>query len=138
MIPGLPVLTKGSGEDPLLQRVRIMNGFIFLVLLLASQIFMSPYFTLGVAAGGLVILANFHLLSRILKKAFIPERLASPKAVIVKYYLRLLGTGILLYVLISRKWVDPLGLMAGLSVVVISLTLVGCYEMRKILFKEAN
>ena len=138
MIPGLTVLTKGSGEDPLLQRVRIMNGFIFLVLLLASQIFMSPYFTLGVAVGGLVILVNFHLLSRILKKAFIPERLASPKAVILKYYLRLLGTGILLYVLISRKWVDPLGLMAGLSVVVIALTLVGCYEMRKILFKEAN
>ena len=138
MIPGLPVRTKGSGEDPLLQRVRIMNGFIFLVLLLAGQIFMSPYFTLGVAVGGLVILVNFYLLSRILKKAFIPERLASPKAVIVKYYLRLLGTGILLYVLISRKWVDPLGLMAGLSVVVISLTLVGCYEMRKILFKEAN
>ena len=138
MIPGLPVLTKGGGEDPLLQRVRIMNGFIFLVLLLASQIFMSPYFTLGVAVGGLVILVNFYLLSRILKKAFIPERLASPKAVIVKYYLRFLGTGILLYVLISRKWVDPLGLMAGLSVVVIALTLVGCYEMRKILFKEAN
>jgi hypothetical protein len=99
---------------------------------------MSPRFTLGVGLGGLIVLANFHILSRVLKKAFIPERLASPKVVIVKYYLRLLGTGLILYVLIAKKMVDPLGLVVGLSVVVINLTLVGCNEMRKILFKEAN
>jgi hypothetical protein len=34
--------------------------------------------------------------------------------------------------------VNPFGLILGLSVVVINLTLVGCNEMRKILFKEAN
>ncbi len=88
--------------------------------------------------GGLIVLINFHLLYRILKKAFIPDRLASPKVVIIKYYLRLLGTGVLLYFLIAKRMVDPLGLVVGLSVVVINLTLVGCNEMRKILFKEAN
>ncbi len=136
---GLSVWKKGTGDqDPLLKRVRIMNGAVFALLLLLSLIFMTPFFSLGVGLGGLIVLFNFHLLYRILKKALIPEQLASPKVVIVKYYLRLLGTGILLYFLIARRLVDPLGLVVGLSVVVINLTLMGCNEMRKILFKEAN
>jgi hypothetical protein len=129
---------KGPLEDPLLQKVLVMNGVIFALLLLGSMIMMTPLFTFGVGMGGLIILANFHILYRVLKKAFIPERLAKPKVVIFKYYLRLVGTGCILYVLISKKIVDPLGLVVGLSVVVINLTLLGCNEMRKILFKEAN
>jgi hypothetical protein len=49
-----------------------------------------------------------------------------------------LGTGCILYILIAKRLVDPLGLIIGLSVVVINLTLLGFNEMRKILFKEAN
>ncbi len=141
MILGLLNWKKGAVEDPLLQKVRVMNGVIFALLLLGSLILMTPGFTLGVGMGGLIILANFHILYRVLRKALIPEHLASPKVVkvvIVKYYLRLLGTGIILYVLIAKRMVDPLGLVVGLSVVVINLTLLGCNEMRKILFKEAN
>ena len=120
MIQGLSRWTKSGGEDPFLNKIRLMNGVVFALLLLGSLILMSPLFTLGVALGGLIVLINFHLLYRILKKAFIPDHLASPKSVIIKYYLRLLGTGIILYVLISKKLVDPLGLMVGLSVVVIN------------------
>jgi hypothetical protein len=140
MIEGLPLERKGVREDPFLSKIRLMNGVVFALLLLGSLIWMSPLFSFGVAMGGLIVLINFHLLYRILKKAFIPDRLSSPKAVIIKYYLRLLGTGLILYLLIAKKLVDPLGLVVGLSVVVINLTLVGCNEMRKILFKvkEAN
>jgi hypothetical protein len=129
---------KGSSEDPLLEKVRQMNGAVFVLLLLVSSLLMPLRFTFGVGLGGLIILINFSLLYRILKKALIPNQLSSPKVVIIKYYLRLLGTGILLYLLISQKIVDPLGLILGLSVVVINLTLMGLNEMRKIFFKEAN
>jgi hypothetical protein len=137
---GLSIKREGPGEDPFLNKVRIMNGVVFSLLLLGSMIFMSPLFSFGVGMGGLIVLVNYHLLYRILKKAFIPDHLASPKSVIIKYYLRLLGTGLILYILIAKRLVDPLGLVVGLSVVVISLTLFGCNEMRKILFKtkEAN
>lgn len=138
MTQGLSMRRKSTDQDPLLQRVRLMNGAVFALLLLASLALMPPRFTFGVGMGGLIVLINFHLLYRILKKALIPDHLASPKVVIAKYYLRLLGTGFLLYLLIAKKIVDPLGLVIGLSVVVINLTLVGCNEMRKILFKEAN
>jgi hypothetical protein len=138
MIKGLLMERQGGLNDPFLNKIRLMNGAVFALLLLGSLIWMRPLFTLGVALGGLIVLVNFHLLYRILKKAFIPDRLASPKSVIIKYYLRLLGTGLILYLLIAKRLVDPLGLVVGLSVVVINLTLVGFYEMKKILFKEAG
>jgi hypothetical protein len=138
MINGFSLERKGVQEDPFLNKIRLMNGVVFALLLLGSLIWMSPLFSLGVAMGGLIVLINFHLLYLILKKAFIPHRLSSPKAVIIKYYLRLLGIGLILYILISKRFVDPLGLIVGLSVVVINLTLMGCNEMRKILFREAN
>jgi len=138
MTKDLSNIRKETIEDPLLQKIRLMNGVVFAFLLLGSMILMPPLFSLGVGAGGLIILINFHLLYRVLKKAFIPDRLASPKVVIIKYYLRLLATGILLYFLVAKRMVDPLGLILGLSVVVINLTLLGFYEMRKTLFKEAN
>jgi hypothetical protein len=138
MIERLLMENKGGLNDPFLNKIRLMNGAVFGLLLLGSLIWMPPLFSLGVALGGLIVLLNFHLLYRILKKAFIPDRLASPKSVIIKYYLRLLGTGLILYFLIAKKLVDPLGLVVGLSVVVITLTLLGCNEMRKILFKEAG
>jgi hypothetical protein len=138
MTVGWSLWRKEPAGDPLLEKVLFMNGAVFALLLSGSLLLMPLWFSLGVGVGGLIILSNFHLLYRILKKAFIPDRLASPKVVILKYYLRLLGTGFLLYLLIAKKMVDPLGLVVGLSVVVINLTLLGFNEMRKILFKEAN
>ena len=73
-----------------------------------------------------------------LKSGLTPGQLTTPMAVIAKYYLRLLGTALVLFILIAYRLVNPFGLILGLSVVVINLTLVGCNEMRKILFKEAN
>ena len=137
MTKGLSLERKGGQEDLFLNKIRLMNGVVFALLLLGSLIWMSPLFSFGVTMGGLIVLVNFHLLYRILKKAFIPDHLASPKSVIIKYYLRLLGTGFILYLLIAKRLVDPLGLIIGLSVVVINLTLVGCNEMRKILFKPS-
>jgi hypothetical protein len=138
MIEGFSKGRKRESEDPFLKKIRLMNGAVFALLLIGSLIWMPPFFSLGVAMGGMIVLINFHLLYRILKKAFIPDRLASPKSVIIKYYVRLLGIGLILYILIAKRLVDPLGLVVGLSVVVLNLTLLGFYEMKKILFKEAG
>jgi len=122
----------------LLQKIRLMNAAVWISMIGASLLFSPWRFTVGVIAGGLVILTNFHLLSRVLKSGLTPGQLTTPMSVIAKYYLRLLGTALVLYLLIAYRLVDPFGLILGLSVVVINLTLVGCNEMRKILFKEAN
>jgi hypothetical protein len=131
-------IIESREPDPLLRKIRLMNGAVWVALIGTSLFFMPDRFTLGIAAGGMVILANFNLLARALKSGLTPGQLTTPMAVIAKYYMRLVGTAVVLYFLISYRLVDPFGLILGLSVVVINLTLMGCNEMRKILFKEAN
>ena len=54
-----------------------------------------------------------------------------------KSSLRLLALGVILYVLIARGWIDPLGLAVGLSTVVLSIVGLGIGLAFRIRTKEA-
>jgi ATP synthase I chain len=92
----------------------------------------------GIAVGGIIVTVNFHLLARTLKKALTPPHIASIKGVLIKYYIRFTITGIIIFVLMFTHSVNPIGLIAGLSVVVASMMLATVNEVRQILFKEAT
>jgi len=93
---------------------------------------------IGIAAGGLIVTINFHLLYRTLKKALTPPHIASVKGVIVKYYIRFIITAIIIFFLMASKYVDPFGLIAGLSVVVASMFFATLNELRQFMTKEAG
>lgn len=114
------------------------TNWILLVLAsgLGAVLAPRPVFV-GILCGGLIVTINFHLLHRTLKKALRPPHLASHHVVLAKYYLRFIISAAILYVLISRRLVDPLGLFAGLSVVVVSITLATMRELKRLIFKEA-
>lgn len=94
-------------------------------------------FAWGIMAGGLIVTINFHLLYRTLKKALTPPYLASHQSVIAKYYFRFVASGVIIFVLISKQWVNPIGLFIGLSVVVASIMLATLLEFRNLFMKEA-
>jgi ATP synthase I chain len=94
-------------------------------------------FALGIFSGGLIVTVNFHLLARTLQRALKPPHLASHNAVLAKYYLRFLVSGFVIFLLIAGGVVNPLGLVIGLSVVVMSIILATIREVKKIIFKEA-
>jgi hypothetical protein len=96
-----------------------------------------PDFARGIIFGGLIVTVNFHLLSRTLKKALTPPQISSHNVILAKYYIRFIASGFIIFVLISEKLVHPLGLILGLSVVVVSITLATMYELTKLIFKEA-
>ena len=98
----------------------------------------APRVGLGIAAGGLIVTINFHLLYRTLKKALTPPHIASVKGVIVKYYIRFTVTAIVIFVLMKSRHVDPFGLIAGLSVVVASMFFATLNELRQFIMKEAG
>jgi hypothetical protein len=91
----------------------------------------------GILFGGLLVTINFQLLARTLKKALTPPHLASHNVVLVKYYLRFLASGFIIFLLIIGKVVHPVGLVAGLSVVVFSIILATVCEVKKLIFEEA-
>jgi hypothetical protein len=97
-----------------------------------------PNFAKGIIFGGLIVTINFHLLSRTLKTALTPTHLASHNVILVKYYVRFIASGVIIFFLISRHYVDPIGLFVGLSVVVASIFLATVCETKKLfLAKEA-
>ena len=115
------------------------NWLILLFLSSISFFVMSNSLTLGVILGGLVIIVNFNILQRTICRAFSSERIMTGKiTVILKYYLRLLALGVIIYVLITKGWVDPVGLAIGLSTVVISIVSFGISRAWKTYSTEAT
>ena len=118
--------------------VNLANWILFSFASLIGLFLMPSDFAMGIICGGMIVTINFHLLYRTLKKAFSPPHLTSTRVVLGKYYIRFIISGLIIFVLISEHFVDPLGLFVGLSVVVASITLATVRELTKYIFKEAT
>jgi len=124
-------------QQRILKFVVLTNWILFSVASIVGLILSPPHFAMGIIFGGLIVTINFHLLYRTLKKALTPPHLASLWVVLSKYYIRFIVSALIIFVLISRRYVDPIGLFIGLSIVVVSITLATMCEFKKLFFKEA-
>ncbi len=113
------------------------NWILFLTTSILGFVLLPADFARGVLFGGLLVTVNFHLLAGTLRKALTPPHLSSHNVVIAKYYLRFIGSGFIIFILIVSNYVNPLGLIIGLSVVVCSIMLATLCEITKLIFKEA-
>ena len=113
------------------------NWILFFVASIVGLVLLPPDFARGIVFGGLIVTINFHLLYRTLKKSLRPSRLASHNVVLAKYYVRFCISGIIIFILISGHYVNPLGLILGLSVVVASIMIATMCELTKQIYKEA-
>jgi hypothetical protein len=120
--------------------LRTFNWLILLFLSLVSYFLMSPPWTTGLILGGLITIANFNILQHTIQGVFSSHGCdASAKvSLVAKYYLRLIGVGVILFVLITRGWVDPVGLAVGLSTVVFSIVGMGISMALKTSTTEAT
>jgi hypothetical protein len=124
-------------QQRLVTFIKRANWILFVLACIAGYALASPAFFKGVLLGGLIVTLNFHLMARTLRKAFTPPHLASVNAVLFKYYVRFTISGILIFLLIYKHIVDPLGLIVGLSIVMISIMLATLHAVSKLFFKEA-
>jgi hypothetical protein len=108
-------------KDPLQRRLEITNWILLAVLIAASLVLRSLRFSLGILLGGLISIANFHMLYRNLLNVFTKHLNRARSALMLRYYLRLAVTAVMLYWIISRNLVDVIGLVIGLSVVVLNI-----------------
>jgi hypothetical protein len=108
-------------KDPLQKRIEITNWIVLAVIFILSVFFTPLKFALGILLGGFISILNFHWLGRSLQSVFknIGGNFKGP--VMVKYYLRLAITGVVLYFLIAGDTVNIIGLILGLSVVIINI-----------------
>lgn len=129
-------------KDLLQKRIEIANWIFLAVLLIPALIFAPLKFALGVLTGGFISIVNYHWLGRSLHNAFqnMGDQGSIKMPVMLKYYLRLIVTGIVLFLLITGNAVDVIGLIIGLSVVVISIiiTLIATTFSKKNTLEEVS
>ncbi len=132
------------------------NWFLFIIITILGFINTPFKFALGILFGGVLVTVNFHLLRHTLYKTFDSSKFdTSPQtnenredaypinrrsilsSVIVKYYIRFVISGIVIFTLINKNIVEPMGLIIGLSVVVASIMAATALELTRLIFKEA-
>jgi hypothetical protein len=110
-------------KDPLQKRLEITNWIVLAVFLSISAVFLPNRFTLGILLGGLISILNFHWLYHNLKNVFQSLTERAKSSIMAKYYLRFILTAILLFIIITKDLVHVLGLLIGLSIVVINIVM---------------
>jgi len=123
--------------------LKVANWLMLAFLVLLSLLWRGSEFALGVLVGGVVVIVNFHLLHRALQGALqrpvAPGEGSRAKAYFAARQLwRFFGLLAVIFLLVRHGWVNIIGLLVGLSTVVLTLTLAGIYEMIKLKKKEAN
>ncbi len=118
-------------KDPLQQKIEIANWILLGVFLLLSLLFMPTRFALGVFLGGLISIVNFHWLYKNLKDVFARLYGSAKSAMMFRYYIRLAVTAVILFFVITSRAVDIVGLLTGLSIVVINLVLTSLMTLAK-------
>lgn len=118
-------------KDPLQRRIEIFNWIILAIVFILSLIFSPIKFSLGVLLGGFISIVNFYWMDRSLRNAF-EKNTGNIKGLVVgKYFLRLVLTAIVLYFLIAYKTVNVIGLLIGLSVVMINIIIMVITNLTK-------
>jgi diacylglycerol kinase len=127
------------------RHLKIANWIVLAVLVLAGFCWRGQEFALGILLGGLVVVINFHLLHRALKGTLgvvanhPQEGPQKAKAFFAaRQLLRFFALLAIIFLLVTRGWVNIFGLLVGLSTVVITLMLAAINAVIKLKNKEAN
>jgi hypothetical protein len=116
-------------SEKLLRRIEWVNGFLLAVMTLGAWALFSIQMAVGVFLGGAIATASFQVLKWQLGRAFgTPGKIPSKGGLFASYYLRFLGTLFLVFVVMYYGWADPIAFVVGLSVVILSVVLVGGLE----------
>ncbi len=110
--------------DPIEQlpaRLVRRNWILLAVLLLGSLPFGNQRASVGILAGGLVAIAGFTWMRRSLQKLLAQPTGGGRVRYQLGYLVRLAVLGLSLALLVAVVKIDPVGLIIGLSVVVINL-----------------
>lgn len=128
-------------DEPLvsLRGIQIVNLFCIAILSAAGALAHSPAMGLSIAVGGAIATVSFRWLKKDIAAIFSGPLGAAKVVFFIKYYARLALIAALLYVIVRQQLLDVIGLLAGLSSIVLSIVVNGAAAMRKANFtlKEA-
>jgi len=123
-----------------LSKMGKMNWLLLLVMTAAGWLIFSPHFAKGLFLGGLIANISFSLLRKDLTRALSGPLQSAKVRFLFKYYIRLTVLALILFFLIRYRSVHIIGLLVGLSTVVISIGITVAEAAKKVSLtaKEAS
>ena len=114
-------------EDNLFTVLTRGSWLLVALLALGGLITVSAAFALSVLVGGMLAIANFYWLRSILRRALDQQADRASRFAQLRYLLRFALLGVAIYLLVVVGKADVIGLLLGLSVLVISIIGVAIY-----------
>jgi hypothetical protein len=115
-----------------LHRMGRLNWLLLLGMTAAGGLFISPYFAKGLFIGGLIANISFILLKKDITRVLAGPLNAAKGRFLIKYYARLTVLALILFFLVRYKSIHLVGLLVGLSTVVISIGIMAAGAARKV------
>jgi F0F1-type ATP synthase assembly protein I len=116
-------------SEKLLQRIELASATLLLVFAAAALVWFSLKCATGVLLGGGIVILSFQVLKWQLRRALmVPGKLPSKAGLFVGYYIRFLATLFLVFLVLYLGLATPFPFLVGLSVMVLSMILVGAFE----------
>jgi len=123
-----------------LKQVQVLNWLLMVIMAGSAWLMYSRFVAFSVAVGGAVANVSFHLLKKDLIRLLSGSRNAVKVLFFIKYYARLAVLVVLLFFLVKYQKVHVIGLLLGLSTVLLSIGVTVAGEAKKFYFnvKEAS
>ena len=123
-----------------MDRLGRLNWLLLVLLTTAGALFISPYFAKGLFIGGLLANISFILMKKDITRALAGPLKAAKGLFLIKYYIRLTVLALILFFLVKYKSIHLVGLIVGLSTVVLSIGIMVAAAARKVALtaKEAS
>lgn len=123
-----------------LDRMGRLNWLLLVAMTAAGGLFFSPHFAKGLFIGGLIANISFILLKKDITRVLSGPLNSAKGRFLLKYYIRLTVLAIILFFLVKYRSVNFVGLLVGLSTVVISIGIMVAEAARKVALtaKEAS
>jgi hypothetical protein len=126
-------------DSAILKKIQLMTWLLTVTMGTAAWLCASESIGKAVFAGGIIAAISFGWLKRDLSRLFQGPLVMLKGRFFLKYYARLSLLAALLFWLISYRQIHTLGILAGLSVVLLSIAVIAIGEAKRLYFpvKEA-
>ncbi len=114
--------------EKLLRRIEWVSGSLVVIFTLGAWLLFSFDAAKGVLLGCVITVLSFQVLKWQLRRAFKPGNLPTKAGLFASYYIRYVATLFVIFLVMYFGWATPIPFLVGLSVMVLSIILVGGLE----------
>ncbi len=116
-------------EDNIFTFLAVGSWVLLALLTLAGAVFVSLKFAASVLTGGVLAIANFYWLLSVIRRVLLLPAEKAGRFAQIRYVVRLAVMALLIWVLIAHVGVHIIGLIVGLSVLVINIIALALYKL---------